>query len=116
MKKIIYLFMVLFMVSMVKASGYLDYGISGRELEFRLGIYNDRDTRLKDVRVSAYIPGLTEIYYVNPKSSIKTNQKEYVTLLLDIPKETKPDYYPLIYTVTGKNNINMRRHTWIYIE
>ena len=87
---------------------------AGQSNTFIVTLFNHGNSRVKDARVTGYIPYL-DVRGRSDTFKLRSNEADRTYLEMDIP-DTNPDFYPLILTLTNSDGVRERKHSWIYIS
>ena len=78
--------------------------------ELKIGILNDGNYKIENVRVSAYIFDLEEYRTAGP-FDVEDNQEETAQLYLDIPNNAEPGTYDIRIIVSNDNFRHIEHRT-----
>lgn len=119
MKKIIILSILLFLIVLAGVSALISRVYprevqSGKSVEMVVTLFNHDSSTVRGARVTTYIPSL-DVFDRSGNIKVRAKKSGRVFLNLDLPKEVKPDYYPVIITIQD-DDVREKRHFWVYIS
>lgn len=114
MKKITLIIMMVLMISTVSAlTGHIYHQTTNKDnLEIVVTYFNHGDYKIKDLKISAYMPD-----FYTQDSGFKIISKDSGRRIIYLETENlDKGYHPLIIRTMNDDGIRERKHSWVYIE
>lgn len=86
----------------------------GETLELVVTYVNEMKSNVHDLQLTVYFPEL-DTKEKSHEFDVKRQSASRSKIILDIPEDVKPDFYPVILSLQNDEGYREKTHTWIEI-
>ncbi len=117
MKKLLTTISLFILVIASVSAGYVGHiypdRLEAKEGNILVTFFNHGNSKVKDLKATAYIPDL-DVYHKSGDFNLRSKTSGRVYIIVEIPHDTEPDYYPVIVTLRN-NDVREKTHTWLEV-